>query len=835
MSDIEDDESLQIAKAIEAEKTKNLFSKGASIGFFPDFPPLLIGEDIDTVLDWCIQNQVKDTTIETGKQIWVLVGGRREAITHRRLDADEVAGILNYLYNADNAAGMVAGGDPIDFGYNVKIGKDKKKKINLRVNATGGRFSKTGGVALQITLRSTSDKPIPLDYLNVPPDIPRYFRAAQGLNIIAGPTGSGKSVLMSSLIDWRCRQKGAYEKVIEYAEPIETSYPDNEYPDSEVFQSEVGKHITIKGKINPDPALMWAAATANAVRRGPSIIVVGEARGYVTMDAMLRAAQTGHLVTSTVHTIGVAETISRIVMEFPIESRRTAALDLLAALNLVVCQLLVPRIGGGVVAVREYMLFDDRIKSILLASDYADWASIIREVLKSGRAIGQTMAQDASKLMSEGLITWDVCESVSARTSTDTPIERLARAPNILERIEEREKKPSADSSSDSLDMIRFLKRLQDDKADDLILNVGIPAKLKGAKGTFNISSSHLTDKAMDTMAGSMLLASHLSSFIKTKEFNRSLELPGIGRFRVNMFVQLDHTGMAIRRISTEMPTCEQLHLPEILRQIALMRRGIFLVTGETGSGKSTTLAAQINWRNRHAEGEHIICVENPVEYVHKPINCIITQREVGRDTESFEAAIVAALRQNPDCLQIGEIRTLEVMRQALIGSDTGHPVFGTLHANAADVAINRIIALFPYQEREMVLLTLSLNLKGIMTQRLLKRADGEGRVLASEMLLNKGKVTELIRKGKIHKIREVMRHSDEMWTLEQSMADLVKAGLVNLEDALAESDWPEELMSLVSPPATDKTNTHIPLEISDDNTHADQNGDEDELGEPVI
>ncbi|AQT06587.1 hypothetical protein A0U91_16395 (plasmid) [Acetobacter persici] len=798
LDDMEKEKDLETVK--QDETANSFFSRGEDIGHYPDMPHILIQDAVDNLLSWCIQNKVKDINIETGKRLWVLVGGRRQVISDRILSHDEVSGILNHFYKAENAAGMVAGGSPTDFGYNIKVGPNRKARINLRINATAGLDVRSGGTGLQITLRVISDKPIPLDLLNVPQELKDYFRAQQGLNLICGPTGSGKSVLASSLIDWRCRQEGAYEKVIELAQPIETVYPDSEYPDSHVFQSEVGKHITLHGP-RPDPAEIWASAVSNTLRRGPSMIYVTEARGRVTMEAMLRGAQTGHLVLSTVHTIGVSETIGRIVMEFPEESRRSIALDLLAALNLVACQLLVPMIGGGVTAVREYMVFDDRVKTILFASDYSEWTQIIREMLKSGRVIGQTMAQDARRAMASGVISWDTCEAVSARTSDETSIVRLASAPDILERLEraaqiEREKKPGR--TLGDADMICFLATLQVEKGDDLLMNVGLPAKIKGDKGTHNASRHILTDASMDRIAGGLLRAEDLASFIKTKEFSRSLELEGIGRFRVNLFVQRGHTGMAIRRINAEMPTFESHRLPEVLKVLSLLRRGIFLVTGETGSGKSTTLAAMINWRNRHADGEHIITIENPIEYVHDPIKCILTQREVGRDTQSFEAAVIAALRQNPDALLIGEIREIMVMRQALVASDTGHPVYGTLHANSAYVTINRIVAMFPYQEREMVLLSLSLNLKGVLSQRLVKRKDGEGRVLATELMLNKGKITDLIREGKTHLIRDAMRESPGMWTMEQSLADLVVADVISLTEAMLESDWPEEVQELV-------------------------------------
>ena len=281
-----------------------------------------------------------------------------------------------------------------------------------------------------------------------------------------------------------------------------------------------------------------------------------------------------------------------------------------------------------------------------------------------------------------------------------------------------------------------------------------------------------------------------MAEFERTKECNFAISPAGIGRFRVNAFIQQGRVGMVLRTIPADIPTIDQLGLPQVLKDVAMTKRGLCIFVGATGSGKSTSLAAMVDWRNQNSFG-HIITVEDPIEFVHPHKNCIITQREVGLDTDSWEAALKNTLRQAPDVILMGEIRDRETMEHAIVFSETGHLCMATLHANSANQALDRIVNFFPEERREQLLLDLSLNLRGMISQRLMPRQGTKGRVAALEVLLNTPLVSDLIAKGDVVEIKEIMQKSRElgMQTFDQALFDLFEAGSITYEDALRNAD----------------------------------------------
>jgi len=283
--------------------------------------------------------------------------------------------------------------------------------------------------------------------------------------------------------------------------------------------------------------------------------------------------------------------------------------------------------------------------------------------------------------------------------------------------------------------------------------------------------------------------------FDATKECNFAINPPGIGRFRVNAFVQQGRTGAVLRTITVEIPDFDKLGLPQVLKEVIMTKRGLCLVVGGTGSGKSTSLAAMIGHRNKNTKG-HIITIEDPVEYVHPHLGCIITQREVGVDTDSWEAALKNTLRQAPDVILIGEIRDRETMEHAVAFAETGHLALGTLHANSANQCLDRIINMFPEERRQQLLMDLSLNLRAVIAQRLLKKPDGKGRVAALEIMLNSPLISELIFKGEVHEIKGIMAKSQQlgMQTFDQALFDHYEAGNISYEEALRNADSQNEL-----------------------------------------
>jgi twitching motility protein PilU len=329
----------------------------------------------------------------------------------------------------------------------------------------------------------------------------------------------------------------------------------------------------------------------------------------------------------------------------------------------------------------------------------------------------------------------------------------------------------------------------------DLFISADFPPSMKANGEMRPLAEQKLAPALTEKLAHALMNERQIDEFRKELECNFAISVPGISRFRVNVFVQQQCVGMVIRTISSEIPNFEKLGLPESLKNVIMTKRGLVLVVGGTGSGKSTTLAAMIDHRNRTSKG-HIITVEDPVEYVHVPKGCLITHREVGVDTLSWHAALKNTLRQAPDVILIGEIRDTETMEHAIAFAETGHLCLGTLHANNANQAIDRIINFFPEERRNQLLMDLSSNMRSIISQRLVRTADGKGRKAAIEILLNTPSLAEKIREGEFHEIKSIMGRSRElgMMTFDDALFDLYDAGHIAYEEAIRNADSANEL-----------------------------------------
>ncbi len=332
-------------------------------------------------------------------------------------------------------------------------------------------------------------------------------------------------------------------------------------------------------------------------------------------------------------------------------------------------------------------------------------------------------------------------------------------------------------------------------KASDLFITAGFPPAFKVDGKMTPVSNQSLTPQHTQELARSLMNDKQAQEFERSKECNFAINPPGIGRFRVNAFVQQQRVGIVLRTITTTIPKFEDLGLPPVLKDVAMTKRGLVIFVGGTGSGKSTSLAAMIGYRNENSYG-HIITIEDPIEYVHDHKNCLITQREVGVDTDSWETALKNTLRQAPDVILIGEIRERETMEHAIAFSETGHLCLGTLHANSANQALDRIINFFPEERRAQLLMDLSLNLKGLISQRLIPIKDTKGRCAAIEILLNSPLISDLIFKGEVHEIKEIMKKSRElgMQTFDQALFELYESGKISYEDAMRNADSMNEL-----------------------------------------
>ncbi|HWY72920.1 MAG TPA: PilT/PilU family type 4a pilus ATPase [Burkholderiaceae bacterium] len=340
-----------------------------------------------------------------------------------------------------------------------------------------------------------------------------------------------------------------------------------------------------------------------------------------------------------------------------------------------------------------------------------------------------------------------------------------------------------------------LLKLLLSKKGSDLFLTADFPPAFKVDGRVLPVSNQPLTQQHTAELVRAIMNDRQASEFEATKECNFAISPTGIGRFRVSAFVQQGKVGIVLRVIADHIPTAEELNLPTLVNDLAMAKRGVVMVVGATGSGKSTTLAAMVGYRNENSQG-HIITIEDPIEYVHPHKNCVITQREVGVDCESWQVALRNTLRQAPDVILIGEVRDRETMDHAIAFAETGHLVMCTLHANSTNQALDRIINFFPEDRRQQLLMDLSLNLRAMISQRLIAFRDRKGRVPAIEVMLNSPLISELIFKGEIQEIREVMKRSREqgMVTFDQALYDLHEHELISYEDALRNADSVNDL-----------------------------------------
>ena len=340
-----------------------------------------------------------------------------------------------------------------------------------------------------------------------------------------------------------------------------------------------------------------------------------------------------------------------------------------------------------------------------------------------------------------------------------------------------------------------LLRFMLSKNASDLFLSVDFPPAIKLDGKMTPAGQQRLTPIHTKAFAHAIMNDKQRQEFEAEKECNFAISPPDIGRFRVNVFVQQGHVGLVLRTITSKIPAFDDLKLPTVLRDVCLTKRGLVILVGGTGSGKSTSLAAMIDYRNENSHG-HIITIEDPVEYVHRHKNCLITHREVGADTHNWFAALKNTLRQAPDVILIGEIRDRETMEYAIAFAETGHLCMATLHANSANQALDRIVNFFPEERRNQLLMDLSLNTRAIVSQRLIPRADKQGRAAAVEILLNTPLVADLIFKGEVHSLKEAMAKSREqgMQTFDQALFDLYESSAISYEDALRNADSLNEL-----------------------------------------
>lgn len=349
------------------------------------------------------------------------------------------------------------------------------------------------------------------------------------------------------------------------------------------------------------------------------------------------------------------------------------------------------------------------------------------------------------------------------------------------------------------MDFNGILKLMSEKKASDLFITVGMPPSIKVHGRISPISKAKLSEEQTRELVFGLMSPAQREEFTNSNECNFAISAKGVGRFRVSSFIQRDSVGMVLRRIENDIPSMEQLLLPSIVKDLAMTKRGLIMFVGATGTGKSTSLASMLEYRNNNSSG-HIVTIEDPIEFTHNHSGCIVTQREVGIDTESYEVALKNTLRQAPDVILIGEIRTRETMEHAIAFAETGHLCLSTLHANNANQALDRIINFFPEDRHNQIFMDLSLNLRAIVAQQLIRRPDGKSRRPVAEIMVNTPLAADLIRKGEIHKLKELMKRSTEhgMMTFDQALYALFAEDEITYDDAILHADSANEVRLMI-------------------------------------
>jgi len=393
----------------KADVNANPFA-GMHDGSVFDVGPHLDSDSFDKLLLWSVEKKASDITLQPDIPAMADIGGKIVPVSHRALSSAEIETAVRYVYGENGPAEVMGGGD-LDPSHEIRI--PGIGQVRFRVNVTGGRM--IGGKGMQMTVRTLPSTPIEISTLGIEPEIIENFRPEQGLILVTGPTGSGKSTLLSSGIRMLVERPDGNEKVLEYSAPVEYVYDGIIMPSSIIHQTHAGRDLRPRGVESSDEQSIFAYCVRNALRRKPTIIVIGEARDRATIEAAVEAGLTGHLVFTTMHTIGVAETLRRAVMPFPDSVKRSMALDIMESMRMIVSQLLLPKIGGGKVGCREFMVFGRDVREAFLREDVEDWPRVTRRILAEERAIGRTMADSALELLAKGLITTDTFKRVAAK------------------------------------------------------------------------------------------------------------------------------------------------------------------------------------------------------------------------------------------------------------------------------------------------------------------------------------------------------------------------------------------------------------------------------------
>ncbi len=608
--------------------------------------------------------------------------------------------------------------------------------------------------------------------LHLPATLLTLCEQPRGLILVVGATGSGKSTTLATLVNHINRT--ASKHILTLEDPIEFLHEDIH---SLISQREIHVH-----------AKSFVEALRSGLRENPDVIVVGELRDVETMQVALQASLTGHLVIATVHTATAVQALERVIAMFPNEQRGRVATDLSMALLGVIAQRLLPSAKTeGMIPAVEVLLASPLVSKLIEEQNYAMLDETLAQMMVPGM---QTFTREIFRLYQEGEITLE-----EARRAVDNPdafsllVKGMETGTHAFQH-HYGDKRGGLNVAA--IDLRDLLILATQKRASDLLLTTGVPPSIR-IGGTWCFVDFPTMDGAdVRRLIFSVVTQRQRAELEEKRELDLSLSimmpLPDgterPTRFRVNVFFQRGALGAVFRVVNTEIPQPERLGIPPRVIELTEKKQGLILVVGPTGSGKSTTIASLID-RINHTRPAHIITIEDPIEFAHANDRSIIEQREVFADTQSFASALKYALRQAPDILMVGEMRDTETMAAALTAAETGHLVFATIHTNTAAQTIDRIIDAFPESHQNQIRLQLASSLLGIVSQRLLPRLDGKGRIAAFEILVATPPICVLIRDNKTFQIQSIMETSqkDGMMTLEYYMTALAQRHLIAPEE----------------------------------------------------
>jgi twitching motility protein PilT len=627
---------------------------------------------------------------------------------------------------------------------------------------------------LGAVVRSVPGGQLEFAALGMPAAVQQFADAPRGLVLVVGSTGSGKSTTLAAMIH---RVNSTRRKhIVTLEDPIEFVHEDLL---GVVTQREVGADTRD-----------FSVALRHVVRESPDVILIGEMRDAETMNVALSAALTGHLVVSSLHTTDAASTLQRILAYYPEDARSQVCMDLSLCLQGVVAQRLVPRASGeGRVAAVEVLVATPSVRKLIREQRMDE----VEDLMTSSGDGMQTFNRALVSLYERGAISFEIGAAYAMN-----PDEFRLNAQGVERGVQAFVAENEALPALGTVDMRTLLAVAMRYGASDIHLVVGVAPIFRILGRLRRLETDVLAPADVRRMLFSLLSFSQRERFELERELDFAITITGGHRFRVNAHYQRGSVAVAFRLIPNAIPDVSKLGLPPIVNELAARPQGLVLVTGPTGAGKSTTLAAMID-RINASRSCHIITVEDPIEFVHQNRAATVEQREVGADTKSFAAALKHILRQDPDVILIGEMRDTETISAALTAAETGHLVLATLHTNDAPQTVDRIVDVFPPHQQSQVRVQLAASLLAVVSQRLLVRADGSGRVGAFEILIGTPAVRAMVREGKTHQLLSTMETNlrEGMQTMDRAVLDLARNAVITVEEAARYMRNPIALKSL--------------------------------------